>query len=609
MSELRETLVGKANRLSEIATELGLPSLSEEIVHDTERRLDESKIRALVIGEIKQGKSTLINAILRQDTLPTGVTPTTGAVVLVRAGEDTGAYLDKGEGEREKLDETRFKRLAKGPAKGKSMPAVDQGDIECIVEPGVLPDALELVDTPGINDISAFRTALSRGELPRADILVLVLDATQLLNRTEMAFLRDAIAAVGGLQDSGARLLIAVNRIDLIAERERPKLREYLQTELETLWNEHGSKDAGYDLFFTDARTALRDPAASAPGVEGVGQLRASLEALTRSRASVLPLRAKASLLRYGSLLGHNASVAAHALGLELETLRREIRAAERELSGAETDLTRLRAMMSDEREKIIKQSTDRIEEFRSELTESVLASIDAASQRTLSSHLAGSIHDAYVVFAHRESERLRASLDAVTRKVIHAHSEQARRRLFHATMRLSYRGPTVYINPPSLLLEAGMVVIGVAGTAVMYFGNVVAGMLMAIAGPLTTVVLREKSLREARASAKQELPGAMERASAALREQIRRTIDAHLSSLDEHLVLANVALGEQLMGVLHTAEKQLEAAASEEDGQLNRQRALFHLERELQDLRRQLENVGADVIEVAANDDPSSAA
>ena len=107
---------------------------------------------------------------------PRCVTPTTGATVVVREGATPGAYLDREEEGRSSIDEARFTRLAKGPLSkdAGALDAEDEGTLQFDVEAGVLPPALELVDTPGINDIATFRASISRGELPRADILVLV---------------------------------------------------------------------------------------------------------------------------------------------------------------------------------------------------------------------------------------------------------------------------------------------------------------------------------------------------------------------------------------------------------------------------------------------------
>jgi len=540
-----------AQRLCEIAGELGLDELGTAIRRDTVRRVDHNVVRVLVLGEIKQGKSSIINALLGRDVLPMGVTPTTGATVIVRSGEPAGTFALAEDGSTTALDRDTFVARAKGAREGEAAP---QDRLLLQVEPGVLPGGLELLDTPGINDIANWRATVSRGELPSADALILVLDATQLLNRTELAFRRDALAAVGGLRDSGARLLLAINRIDLVGEEDRPLLRKYLARELAAL----AGAIAPGDVFETEARGALREPDADRHGIRELARLRRVLDELAAGREAMLPLRARASLRRYATLLSHNAAVAAHGLSLEQEALRREIRSLEREWAEQELDMTALRTQMSGARERLIGASNERLAAFRTYLQTSTAAAIGSASQRVLASFLPGALHDAYLGFAGQESERLRAELDELTRQAIHTHSELVQRRLFAAAMRLGFRGPTIYLDPPSVALEAGLVAIGLVGTAVMYFGNVVAGMLMTIAGPLATVVLRERSLRDARERARAELPSALDRASEALQEAVTKVVDGHVAALDEHLVLANRAIGEQLASVLRRAQSVL---------------------------------------------------
>lgn len=621
----RSVLLGHAQTLAAIATELGLPDLARTIAADTRRRLDDHRVRAVVLGEIKQGKSTLINAILGEDALPTGVTPTTGAVATVRVGDDPGTYLwrepseaasaqaeGKGhealaggaEGDapaappkpsssvREPLDPERFAALATGRDKA------DPGaTLELVVGKGALPPTLELIDTPGMNDMERVRGAISRGELPRADVLVLVLDATQLLNRTEMAFLRDAVAAVGGLAGSGARLLLVINRIDLVDEKDRPLLVEYLRREVRGIAGEGG--DAAMEIFQTDARGALRRPNEASSGIEEVRRLRRRLIEIAEGHADVLPARARASLARHATLLGHNAAIAARALTLEELALRREIRAIERDVVDHESDLVVLREQLTAGQTKLVEESAARIERFRDDLRASTLACIDAADLRTLSHHLPGSLHDAFLAFAREESERLRVDLDELTRQAIRTHGEQARRRLWQATMRLGFRGPPIYIDPPSVVLEAGLVVVGLVGTAVMYFGSLAAGLAMTVAGPLATVILREKSLREARERARAELPGALERASEALRDSIRRVVEQHVAAVEEHLLLANVALGRQLVAVLEQVRERLgdDTAPDAANRRTQAQHRLLELERTLYTLRHELRD------QAAAND------
>lgn len=609
--QTRDSLLIHASRLREIANLLGLSELATTIVDDTHRRLDDAKLRAVVIGEIKQGKSTLINALVGEAFLPTGVTPTTGATVVIRSGAPTGPFIQLRSGQRQPLDTARFTQLVKDP--NQSETGLD-GSLEYVLDASRLPAELEVVDTPGINDLSALRAAISRGELPRADILLLVLDATQLLNRTELAFLRDAIAAVGGLQGTGATLLIAVNRIDLIAERERPKLVEHLHRELQNSSGDGGSPPIDtFDIFLTDARTSVRDPQAETPGVQGIQQLRQRLIDLTATRKDTLPMRARASLLRYSALLGHHAAVAARALSLEPEALDEQIEHVAADLKARPVDMGAIRTEMAAAREELLKASDERLQSFRAKLEKSAEEAIQGASHRTMASHLSFAVHDAYVHFAKAEANTLRQELDALTQRVLRTHSEQVRRRVAHATMRIGFQGPTFYIDPPSALLEAGLVAIGVVGTAIMYFGNTIGGLVMTVAGPLATVVLREKSIRDARIAVRKHLPAALDEANDAVHNQVRRIVDGQIAALDEHLQLANDQLAAQLTGVLASAKHRLMANPDDGDetqsseahqpnetqpdkptptiGQRRRaaQESLRHLELELVELRGQL--------------------
>ncbi|WP_434421253.1 dynamin family protein [Nannocystis pusilla] len=220
-------LLHLAAGLRQAADQLGLPRLGAQVLEETTRRLTESRLRVLVLGEIKQGKSTLINAILGEALLPTGVTPTTGAVVQLVRGDATERRLHGAAGS-EVLAPERFAELARGKSP-------IEGSLVVTTTSEQLPPELELIDTPGINDILRLRTLISRGELPRGDALLLVLDATQVLKRTELAFLRDALIAVGGLGDSGATLLLALNRVDLIPEAERPAVLSHIEAQLASM--------------------------------------------------------------------------------------------------------------------------------------------------------------------------------------------------------------------------------------------------------------------------------------------------------------------------------------------------------------------------------------
>lgn len=55
-------------------------------------RLRAARLRVLVVGEAKRGKSTLVNALLGREVLPTGVTPLTALPTTVTHG--TGEAME-----------------------------------------------------------------------------------------------------------------------------------------------------------------------------------------------------------------------------------------------------------------------------------------------------------------------------------------------------------------------------------------------------------------------------------------------------------------------------------------------------------------------------------
>jgi ribosome biogenesis GTPase A len=543
-----------AVRLAKLAAEFGHRDVAAAIRDDARRRLDDGRVRIVVLGEIKHGKSTLINALLGAPLLPIGVTPTTGAVVAIRVdpqGTRTGTFLVNQSGDRTELEPERFEQLARGKDHDEAGRTP-----ELLVDVDRLPSTLEIVDTPGFNDIDRFRAAVSRSELPRADVLVLVLDATQVLSRSELGLIRDAIAAVGGLGDSGARCLLVINRIDLVPEDERERIVEHMRAGLSEVIPI--ASEGSLEPYLTDAKSALRSPDSPHDAVLAVARLRAELWSLAGRGREILPARARAALLRHAKLLGYNAAIQARALRLAHAEIAEEIAAVEQAMATSVTDLADARKLIVETGARILADSEARQQQFRGELEQAAREQIDAADLHTLTQVIPGAIQDSFLDFVGHESDRLRGELEQLTRDLFATYGELARRRLGDATLPLGFRGPGVYVEPPKVLVEVAMVTIGLIGTLIWYLGNTVTGMLMTIASPLATVVLREKAVRDAREQARQAVPPAIEHAVTQLHDVVAKVVRKHGDALDEHLMLADRALSEQLLEGLRRAEQRL---------------------------------------------------
>jgi len=88
-------------RLRNVLEESGITGLLREVDEEI-NRLRIGALYVAVLGQFKRGKTTLINAIIGEDLLPSAVTPVTSVVTLLHsAGERTARIVYDGRGTEE----------------------------------------------------------------------------------------------------------------------------------------------------------------------------------------------------------------------------------------------------------------------------------------------------------------------------------------------------------------------------------------------------------------------------------------------------------------------------------------------------------------------------
>ena len=167
-----------------------------------------------VVGEFKQGKSSLINALLAQSICPVDDDLATSAITLVRWGEQPVAVVRR----------SAESGKAGDPPTTETIPIEQVGDwvseignpgnhkrverVDIVVPSALLQQGLVLVDTPGMGGLGAGHAAATLGFLPFADGLIFVSDASAELSAPEIEFLQRA-------SDLCPTVLFAQTKIDL----------------------------------------------------------------------------------------------------------------------------------------------------------------------------------------------------------------------------------------------------------------------------------------------------------------------------------------------------------------------------------------------------------
>ena len=195
-----------ASALNELAA-LGTEGDREQLVALLDR-LEAARLRVLVAGEAKRGKSTLVNALLGREVLPSGVTPLTAVTTTVRYGDDERAEVRFLDGHDEKhplavLADLVTERGNPGNRRGIA-------GVTVYLAAPVLADGVELVDTPGTGSVFGRGTETAHEALRSMDAAVFVLTADPPVSASE----RDLLSRVAGLSVATFAVLNKADHLD-----------------------------------------------------------------------------------------------------------------------------------------------------------------------------------------------------------------------------------------------------------------------------------------------------------------------------------------------------------------------------------------------------------
>jgi ribosome biogenesis GTPase A len=205
--------VGEAqalSRLAEIAAGLGERSTTEDI-RQLVSRVNEGRFFVACVGQFKRGKSTLLDALVGEEILPTGVVPVTTVPTVLRYGEQrTARVLIDGKWKTIRPEDlVQYVSEELNPENRKQVAGV-----EAFLPSSLLASGMCLVDTPGIGSVFSGNTEATRDFIPQIDAAILVVGADPPISGEEAALVEAVAANVD-------HILIVLNKIDRVSPAER----------------------------------------------------------------------------------------------------------------------------------------------------------------------------------------------------------------------------------------------------------------------------------------------------------------------------------------------------------------------------------------------------
>lgn len=218
-----ENVVERVEQYKQIAQKYEWDAVTQ-LCDDLMTDIEEDTYTLVVLGEFSTGKSSFINALIGQPLLPVGITPTTSTINILKYGTPSiQVHYRDGRTETTERLELLNDFIAQKLHESNEIEYVN------VFQPlPFLQDRVALVDTPGLNDISATRTEVTYQYLPQADVVFFLLDCRAPLRKSEYDFLTNDL-----LTNGMERIVFVANFADEVDEEELDIILAKIQRDLE----------------------------------------------------------------------------------------------------------------------------------------------------------------------------------------------------------------------------------------------------------------------------------------------------------------------------------------------------------------------------------------
>jgi small GTP-binding protein len=535
LKELQQ-VKGELNRamtqIGELAGAAGNESLKRILIEERLPRLEEERFNLVVLGEFNHGKTTFVNALLGKTVLPVGVTPTTAAIHHLVWGDQPEAQVVRADGERHDLSLDQLKQFA-----------VDgQSDAPRFIEVkypfDILQERVVLVDTPGVNDLNHQRAEITYSYIPRADAVIFLLDAGQILKESERIFIEERL-----LKQSRDKIFFVVNKMDLLTEPEREEALAYARQHLSGLVPDP-------TVFAVSSTMALMGEGERS----GLPQLVAKLsEFLGEQRGRILLDNAANDAQRAAAALERHLLIRSKSLALDEEELERRIRNVEEELRSRGRRVEELEHRVVDATDLLKAEVDKNLRSFGEALRHSLTTDLEESTAEDIKKYLAPYIQDCFKQWAEKEGERATSRLELIAEETIAIVNEDVKNVAGMLADHMGIDRKSLDLNVDTLYYDVGVFALGAFGMTMMVVSNVLVGGLLTLAAPLLAVVVREKVTRDVRRRALETAPEAIRKAE----EAIKGKFDEMIDDFAEKLVSFVNAAGEELhRGILEVLQR-----------------------------------------------------
>lgn len=201
IAALREKAIEVIDDVATTLTEEGNNAQADvQKLRDMAQDLRNKFFIVAIIGEFNAGKSSFVNALIGEKLLPTGITPTTEYIEVIRYAEQPDRN-----------------------------PVVRDATLREWSHPNTGAPGVAIVDTPGTGSIFQKHEKTAKEFLHRSDLVIFLISAKHAFAETERLYLELA-------KNYDKKIILVVNQVDLLKTNEQMEVRRFIESQVkETL--------------------------------------------------------------------------------------------------------------------------------------------------------------------------------------------------------------------------------------------------------------------------------------------------------------------------------------------------------------------------------------
>jgi GTP-binding protein EngB required for normal cell division len=204
-SHLKEELMQCINSIRTIE------GVVKGICEELREKIENNVFNLVVLGQFKRGKTSLINALISAELLPTAVVPLTSIATILMYGETFNIKVYFNDGRVTEIEPATLNQYV--TEKGNPRNEKDVQEVIITYPSSYLKDGVRLIDTPGVGSVYEHNTDVAYQYLPKSDAALFLLSVDQPVSKAELDFLKD-------VKEYSHRIFFLQNKADYVSSED-----------------------------------------------------------------------------------------------------------------------------------------------------------------------------------------------------------------------------------------------------------------------------------------------------------------------------------------------------------------------------------------------------